>query len=38
MSDMLGDVIDTVQTGAQFLDNMMPVSNSTPIPQRFRHG
>ena len=22
MTDMLGDVIDTVQTGAQFLDNM----------------
>ncbi len=32
MTDMLGDVIDTVQTGAQFLDNMMPVSNSTINP------
>ena len=29
MRDMLGDVIDTIQTGAQFLDNMMPVANST---------
>ena len=30
---MLGDVIDTVQTGAQFLDNMKPVANSTIQPQ-----
>ena len=33
MRDMLGDVIDTVQTGAQFLDNMKPVANSTIQPQ-----
>ena len=32
MKDMLGDVIDTAQTGAQFLDNMMPVANSTIEP------
>ena len=29
MKDMLGDVIDTAQTGAQFLDNMKPVANSS---------
>ena len=32
MTDMLGDVIDTAQTGAQFLDNMRPVSNSSIEP------
>ena len=32
MKDMLGDVIDTKQTGAQFLDNMRPVSNSSLDP------
>ena len=32
MKDMLGDVIDTTQTGAQFLDNMRPVSNSSLDP------
>ena len=26
---MLGDVVDTTQTGAQFLDNMRPVANSS---------
>ncbi|MFL2968274.1 MAG: PKD domain-containing protein [Candidatus Poseidoniaceae archaeon] len=29
MTDMLGDVVDTTQTGAQFLDNMRPVANSS---------
>ena len=29
MKDMLGDVIDTTQTGAQFMDNMKPVSNAS---------
>ena len=33
MKDMLGDVIDTVQTGAQFLDNMKPVANSSIEPK-----
>ena len=32
MTDMLGDVIDTTQTGAQFLDNMKPVANSSVEP------
>ena len=32
MKDMLGDVIDTTQTGALFLDNMRPVSNSSMAP------
>ncbi len=32
MKDMLGDVIDTDQTGAQYLDNMRPVSNSSMTP------
>ena len=29
MKDMLGDVVSTTQTGAQFLENMRPVSNAT---------
>jgi PKD repeat protein len=29
MKDMLGDVIDTTQSGAQFMDNMKPVSNAS---------
>jgi PKD repeat protein len=29
MKDMLGDVIDNTQTGAQFMDNMKPVSNAS---------
>ena len=29
MKDMLGDVIDTTQTGAQYMDNMKPVSNAS---------
>jgi len=29
MKDMLGDVVDTTQTGAQFLDNMRPVANAS---------
>ena len=33
MKDMLGDVIDTAQTGAQFLDNMKPVANSSIEPK-----
>ena len=32
MKDMLGDIIDTSQTGAQFLDNMKPVANSSVEP------
>ena len=32
MTDMLGDVIDTAQTGAQFLDNMKPSSNASIAP------
>lgn len=32
MTDMLGDFVDTVQTGAQYLDNMRPVSNSSISP------
>lgn len=32
MKDMLGDVIDTAQTGAQFLDNMQPSSNASLSP------
>jgi PKD repeat protein len=29
MRDMLGDVIDNTQTGAQYMDNMKPVSNAS---------
>ncbi len=29
MKDMLGDLIDNTQTGAQFMDNMKPVSNAS---------
>ena len=29
MTDMLGDIIDTTQTGGQFLSNMAPSSNSS---------
>ncbi|MBT7244956.1 MAG: PKD domain-containing protein, partial [Euryarchaeota archaeon] len=29
MRDMLGDLIDNTQTGAQFMDNMKPVSNAS---------
>jgi PKD repeat protein len=32
MKDMLGDVVDTTQTGAQFLDNMRPAANSSLAP------
>ena len=32
MRDMLGDVIDTAQTGAIYLDNMRPVSNGSVDP------
>ena len=32
MKDMLGDVIDNTQTGAQFLDNMRPVANASLDP------
>ena len=32
MKDMLGDEVDSTQTGAQYLDNMKPVSNSSIDP------